>query len=58
MYIFSKYLVSLKEGDSVELKGPFKKYPYVPNTLDHIGMLAGGSGKHKKERKYLYYICI
>jgi cytochrome-b5 reductase len=31
-------------GDSIEVKGPITKFKYVPNSVKHIGMLAGGSG--------------
>lgn len=40
----SKYLCSLKAGDSVEVKGPFPKLPYSANMKKKIGMIAGGSG--------------
>lgn len=40
----SKHIVNLKVGDELEMKGPFKKYPYKPNTKKVIGMIAGGSG--------------
>lgn len=42
--VVSKYLTSLKPGDSVEVKGPFPKLPYTANMKKHIGMIAGGSG--------------
>lgn len=42
--IVSGYLHSLKVGDSIEVKGPITKFKYVPNSVKHIGMLAGGSG--------------
>jgi len=42
--IVSKYLCSLKAGDSVEVKGPFPKLPYAANMKKEIGMIAGGSG--------------
>ncbi|RLN71448.1 hypothetical protein BBJ28_00014989 [Nothophytophthora sp. Chile5] len=40
----SKHIVELKEGDSLDMKGPFVKIPYVANEYKHIGMIAGGSG--------------
>ena len=40
----SKFIVNLQIGDELEMKGPFKKYPYRPNTKAAIGMIAGGSG--------------
>lgn len=42
--IVSKYLCSLKPGDSVEIKGPFPKLAYTANMKKNIGMVAGGSG--------------
>ncbi|KAG9403652.1 NADH-cytochrome b5 reductase [Aphanomyces cochlioides] len=40
----SKYLVELKEGDSVDVKGPNIKFTYKPSSRKHIAMVAGGSG--------------
>ncbi|KAE9051346.1 hypothetical protein PR001_g1547 [Phytophthora rubi] len=40
----SKYIVGLKEGDSLDMKGPFPKFNYYPNRYKSIGMIAGGSG--------------
>ncbi|TDH72930.1 hypothetical protein CCR75_008689 [Bremia lactucae] len=40
----SKHIVNLMEGDSLELKGPYLKFSYVPNRYKRIGMIAGGSG--------------
>jgi len=42
--VVSKYLCSLKPGDSVQVKGPFPKLPYKANMKKRIGMIAGGSG--------------
>jgi len=42
--VVSKYLCSLKPGDSVEIKGPFPKLSYTANMKKQIGMIAGGSG--------------
>jgi len=42
--VVSKYLCTLKAGDSVEVKGPFPKLPYTANMKKDIGMVAGGSG--------------
>ncbi|RYG47242.1 hypothetical protein EON67_08750, partial [archaeon] len=42
--VVSKYFGDLKVGDEVEIKGPIKKFDYVPNTWNAIGMIAGGSG--------------
>jgi cytochrome-b5 reductase len=40
----SKWMTTLKEGDSVEMKGPLHKYKYEPNQWKAIGMIAGGTG--------------
>ncbi|KAG6574353.1 NADH-cytochrome b5 reductase [Phytophthora cinnamomi] len=40
----SKHIVELKEGDSLDMKGPFPKFNYYPNRYKSIGMIAGGSG--------------
>ncbi|KAJ1334527.1 hypothetical protein BSLG_007682 [Batrachochytrium salamandrivorans] len=42
--IMSSHLHAQKPGDVVEFKGPFVKFEYKPNTLGHIGMVAGGTG--------------
>ncbi|GLC37614.1 hypothetical protein PLESTF_001642100 [Pleodorina starrii] len=42
--VMSKHIDSLKVGETLEMKGPIKKYPYEPNTKKHIGMVAGGTG--------------
>jgi len=40
----SKYIDSLKRGDSLDFKGPIPKIPYTANMKKEIGMLAGGTG--------------
>lgn len=40
----SKYFSELKEGDSVDIKGPLVKFHYKPNEFKALGMIAGGSG--------------
>jgi len=40
----SKYVHDLKVGESVQVKGPFKKLEYKPNMKKTIGMVAGGTG--------------
>jgi len=40
----SKYVNTLKIGDSLKIKGPNKKLTYTPNMKKQIGMIAGGSG--------------
>jgi cytochrome-b5 reductase len=40
----SSYLHSKKEGDTIEVKGPFPKIKYIPNMKKKIGMIAGGTG--------------
>ncbi|KAJ0410112.1 hypothetical protein ATCC90586_001597 [Pythium insidiosum] len=42
--LLSKHIVELKEGDTLEMKGPFVKFKYEANTYKKIGMVAGGSG--------------
>ncbi|ORY01636.1 NAD(P)H-nitrate reductase [Basidiobolus meristosporus CBS 931.73] len=54
--VMSQYLDSLKIGDTVEMKGPIGHFVYegcgnynlnngqTKGTVDHIGMIAGGSG--------------
>ena len=39
-----QYLKNLKPGDSIEMKGPWKKIDYKPNMKKTISMIAGGSG--------------
>ncbi|KAJ3571620.1 hypothetical protein NP233_g3644 [Leucocoprinus birnbaumii] len=40
----SKYIHSLKEGDTIAIKGPLAKFPYKENEFDHIALIGGGSG--------------
>jgi len=40
----SQYVHGLKVGDSVSVKGPFKKLEYEANMKKDIGMIAGGTG--------------
>ncbi|KDO32645.1 hypothetical protein SPRG_02346 [Saprolegnia parasitica CBS 223.65] len=40
----SKHIVELQAGDSLDIKGPLMKFPYVANSRKHVGMVAGGSG--------------
>ncbi|ORX92399.1 putative NADH-cytochrome b5 reductase [Basidiobolus meristosporus CBS 931.73] len=40
----SEHIHNMKPGDTLAVKGPFPKYTYKPNTLSHIGMIAGGTG--------------
>ncbi|KAG2433618.1 hypothetical protein HYH02_012547 [Chlamydomonas schloesseri] len=42
--VMSKHIDSLKVGDTLDMKGPIKKYPYEANAKKHIGMVAGGTG--------------
>lgn len=42
--VMSKYFAGLKVGDSVNMKGPFKKLEYKSNMKKAIGMVAGGTG--------------
>jgi cytochrome-b5 reductase len=41
----SKYIHDvLKIGDTILIKGPIMKLKYEPNTIQHIGFIAGGTG--------------
>jgi len=40
----SKAFGNMQVGDSMAMKGPFKKFEYKPNEKKEIGMIAGGSG--------------
>jgi len=40
----SKYIHSLKEGDTLAIKGPISKFPYNVNEFDHVALIGGGSG--------------
>ena len=40
----SKHIGELKVGDSLLMKGPFKKIDVQPNMKKAIGMVAGGTG--------------
>ncbi|KAJ5224011.1 NADH-cytochrome b5 reductase 1 [Penicillium chermesinum] len=40
----SKYLTTLKIGDTLKVRGPKGAMVYTPNMNRHIGMIAGGTG--------------
>lgn len=40
----SKHIHSLKEGDTLALKGPIPKFPYKKNEFEEIALIGGGSG--------------
>ncbi|KAF8913182.1 cytochrome-b5 reductase [Gymnopilus junonius] len=40
----SKYIHSLKEGDTLAIKGPIPKFPYTANEFDEVALIGGGSG--------------
>ncbi|KAJ7103175.1 cytochrome-b5 reductase [Mycena belliarum] len=42
--VMSKYIHSLKVGDSLAIKGPIPKFPYRENEFDEIALIGGGSG--------------
>jgi len=42
--VVSGHMHALKPGDSILIKGPWKKYPYEVNAKRAIGMIAGGTG--------------
>lgn len=40
----SRMLTSLKEGDKVWIRGLIPTFSYTPNRIDHLVMIAGGTG--------------
>ncbi|KAJ7724215.1 cytochrome-b5 reductase [Mycena metata] len=42
--VMSKYIHSLKPGDSLAIKGPIAKFPYKENEFDEVTLIGGGSG--------------
>ncbi|KAK0455819.1 cytochrome-b5 reductase [Armillaria borealis] len=40
----SKHIHSLKEGDTLAVKGPIPKWPYKHNEFDEVALIGGGSG--------------
>ncbi|KAJ6469570.1 cytochrome-b5 reductase [Mycena vitilis] len=42
--VMSKYIHSLKAGDSLQIKGPIAKFPYRENEFDEVALIGGGSG--------------
>lgn len=40
----STHIHNMKPGETLDIKGPIKKYEYKANEFNHIGMLAGGTG--------------
>ncbi|KIL71403.1 hypothetical protein M378DRAFT_114509 [Amanita muscaria Koide BX008] len=40
----SKYIHSLKVGDTLALKGPILKFPYKANEFNEVALIGGGSG--------------
>ncbi|KAK0481484.1 cytochrome-b5 reductase [Armillaria novae-zelandiae] len=40
----SKHIHSLKEGDTLAVKGPIPKWPYKQNEFDEVALIGGGSG--------------
>ncbi|KAJ7492260.1 cytochrome-b5 reductase [Mycena latifolia] len=42
--VMSKYIHSLKVGDSLAIKGPIPKFPYRENEFDEVALIGGGSG--------------
>jgi len=42
--VASKYIHTLKEGDSLAVKGPIPKLAWKTNEFEQVGMVAGGSG--------------
>ncbi|KAJ7109834.1 ferredoxin reductase-like C-terminal NADP-linked domain-containing protein [Mycena epipterygia] len=42
--VMSKYIHSLKVGDSLDIKGPIHKFPYKENEFEEVALIGGGSG--------------
>ena len=40
----SSHIHNLKVGETLEMKGPILKFPYVANEFESIALIAGGSG--------------
>jgi len=40
----SKYIFSLKPGDTLSMKGPLLKLPYQVNQFDEVALIGGGAG--------------
>ncbi|ESK96137.1 cytochrome-b5 reductase [Moniliophthora roreri MCA 2997] len=40
----SKHIHSLKEGDTLAIKGPIPKWPWKMNEFDQVALVGGGSG--------------
>ncbi|KAF8581700.1 cytochrome-b5 reductase [Ramaria rubella] len=40
----SKHIHSLKEGDTLAIKGPIPKYPFKVNEFEEVALIGGGSG--------------
>ncbi|KAF8640857.1 hypothetical protein AX17_000505 [Amanita inopinata Kibby_2008] len=40
----SKYIHTLKEGDTLAMKGPIPKFPYKANEVDEVALIGGGTG--------------
>lgn len=40
----SRYVTTLNPGDKLRVKGPKGNFKYTPNMVNHLGMIAGGTG--------------
>lgn len=40
----STHIFNMKPGDTLDMKGPIKKWDYQPNQFKEIGLIAGGTG--------------
>jgi len=40
----SKYIHSMKPGESLSIKGPFPKFDFKINEFDEVALIGGGSG--------------
>jgi cytochrome-b5 reductase len=40
----SPHLFNMKEGDSIDIRGPVGRFKYSPNMYKHIGLICAGTG--------------
>jgi cytochrome-b5 reductase len=40
----SRHVAALKVGDTIRVKGPKGNFLYTPNLVDHLSLIAGGTG--------------
>ncbi|CEP17994.1 hypothetical protein [Parasitella parasitica] len=42
--LMSRHIHSMKEGDTIDIKGPFEKWNWEKKPVAEVGMIAGGTG--------------